>query len=248
MRTPRLHLVILLLATVLVVICSCTALAQDEPSSRVNGITVPSVSGAPFSATVVIEAERYWPYGFTETYRTINLIGRDTIGRTHNETRQLMPEAFHGSPALKTITIYDPRSQVRIFCDAETHVAHRAVGADPARNAGVSIQPTRVEDLGVTTLNGFPAKGTRRIQTLSKKESGMGHPIDIVDEVWHSDDLHLDLLLRHDDPRIGTNTIGLSNLKREEPPPSLFDVPSGFRILNVAPPGTDANQTGPAKP
>ncbi len=210
----------------------CPAPAQ-QGLGRVNGLIIPAVPGAPFSATVVIEAERYWPDGFAETYRTINLIARDSSGRTHNESRRLMPEAFHGSPKLESVNLYDPKSQVSTVYDPETHVAHRSPAPNPVSKPDVSPPPGRIDDLGTSTMNGLAARGTRTTYKLSKKESGMGQPVDVIDEVWHSDDLHLDLLLRHDDPRFGTNTIGVSNLKRGEPPASLFDVPAGYQILNV---------------
>jgi hypothetical protein len=149
-----------------------------------------------------------------------------------------MPEAFHGSPKLQSVNLYDPRSQVSILCDPDKHIARRSLVPNPVQKPDASTPPTRVDDLGVSTMNGLAAKGTRRTYSLSKKESGMGRPIDVVDEVWHSDDLHLDLLLRHNDPRFGANTIGISSLKREEPPASLFDVPAGYQILNV---GTTAS-------
>jgi len=39
--------------------------------------------------------------------------------------------------------------------------------------------------------------------------------------------------VRHTDPRVGVETVGVSNLKREEPPASMFQVPAGYQILDV---------------
>lgn len=223
-------------AVVLATFVLPAAAPQDVPSS-VHGIAIPAIPGAPFSAIAVIESEQDWPDGWTEVYRTINIIARDSKGRTHNESRELMPESFHGSPALTSVEIFDPATHIRIVYEPATHTARRVLLPQAPTNPETTNPEARVESLGTSTLNGLPAKGIRRTLTLSKKESRFGRPIDIVDEVWHSDDLHLDLLLRHDDPRLGVNTIGISSLKREEPPASLFDVPSGYQILNVAPPG-----------
>lgn len=221
------------------------ACAQELPA-RVHGITIPAIPGAPFSATAVIESEQDWSDGWTEVYRTINVIARDSKGRTHNESRQLMPESFHGSPKLTSVEIFDPATRMRIVYEPETHIVHRTFVPIAAAKPDFPNPSERVEDLGTSTMNGLPAKGTRHILSLSKKESGIRQPVDITDEVWYSQDLHLDLLLRHADPRLGTNTVGISNLKREEPPASLFDVPAGYQVLSVSAPTVSPAAQPPA--
>src|ERR1035438_3607514 len=61
--------------------------------SNACGIGIPDVAGLPFSATVVIENERTLRDGSVLTQRTINLIARDSAGRTRTEMRRLMPES-----------------------------------------------------------------------------------------------------------------------------------------------------------
>jgi len=207
---------------------------QDYPS-LVNGITIENVAGAPFSATVVIEFERENAEGYIESFRTINLVARDAAGRTHNETRRFMPENFHGSPNLLGVRIFDPRTRKRISYDPRTRVAHEQI---IPKQPEVAIPPdpsAQVEDLGTSTLNGLTAKGTRRIVKIPKKRSGIGEAVKVEHEEWYSEDLHINVLIRHSDPRVGTETIGISNLKREPPPASMFDVPPGYQILTVRP-------------
>ena len=60
-------------------------------------------------------------------------------------------------------------------------------------------------------------------------------PIEVVDEEWYSEDLHINLLVRHFDPRVGVQTVGVSGLKREEPPASMFQVPLGYKIVDETP-------------
>ena len=74
-------------AVVLATFVLPAAAPQDVPSS-VHGITIPAIPGAPFSAIAVIESEQDWSDGWTEVYRTINIIARDSKGRTHNESRR----------------------------------------------------------------------------------------------------------------------------------------------------------------
>ncbi|MGA2167363.1 MAG: hypothetical protein ABSG62_04075 [Terracidiphilus sp.] len=211
-----------------------------------NGITIPSVAGAPFSATVVIESQRYWPDGSVEVRRTINLIARDSKGRTHNETRRLMPESFHGSPQLMSVRLFDPESRIRTIYDPALHIARRQFIPKQPKAPDFPNPFVHVEDLGATTLDGLPAKGTRRTFTVSASAGGTGEPIEIEDEDWYSEDLHLNLLVRHSDPRIGMQTIAVSAIKREEPPASLFEVPQGYKILDVIPAPAPAPATQPA--
>jgi hypothetical protein len=207
---------------------------QERPTTA-SGITVPDIPDVPFSATVVIEAQRYWPDGSTQTRRTINLIARDSQGRTHNETRRLMPEYFHGSPQLLSVRLFDPLTRIRTIYDPALRVARQQVIPKPPRANSFPNPFLRVEDLGTTTLNGLQAKGTRRTYAISAAASGTGDPIEVEDEDWYSEELHINLLMRHSDPRIGVQTIGISDLKREEPLASMFQVPAGYQILDITP-------------
>jgi hypothetical protein len=195
-------------------------------------MNIPPIAGAPFSATVVIEAQREGSESYPEVFRTISLVARDSFGRTHSETRRLMPENFHGSPQLMKVHLFDPRTRIYTVYDPTQKVAtQETVPKQP--NAADAPNPfDHVEDLGVSTLNGLKTKGTRRTVI---KARGIRKPVEIEDEEWYSEDLHINLLVRHSDPRIGTNTIGVSNLKREEPPASMFEVPAGYKILNLTP-------------
>jgi hypothetical protein len=48
--------------------------------------------------------------------------------------------------------------------------------------------------------------------------------------------LHVNILLRHTDPRTGLQTVALSNIKREEPPLSFFEVPADYKVVDLTPP------------
>jgi hypothetical protein len=219
-------------------ISSKTVPPQDRlvRPTAVIGITVSPVEGAPFSATVVIESEREWFDGEIQVRRTINLIARDSNGRTHNESRRLMPEYFHGSPGLISIRLFDPSTRIKTTCDPALHIARQQVIPKESDVVSAPNASVHIEDLGASTLNGLKTKGTRRTFTISAKASGIGKPVDVVDEEWYSEDLHMNLLVRHSDPRLGAQTIGISGLKREEPPASMFDVPAGYQVLSIASP------------
>jgi hypothetical protein len=207
--------------------------------THVDGVFVTPVAGVPFSATVLIRSEQSMPDGTTVTRTTINLIGRDSRGRIHNERRSLVPESFRATPHLIEVHIFDLQTRMNTFYDPMTHIARQQVLPEPpkAPNPRAFSNPmVKVEDLDSTNLEGFVTKGLRRSVTIPAQVSGTGAPVTVVDEYWYSEDLHLNLLVRHTDPRTGVQTVAVSNIKREEPPPAFFEVPEGYKIVDMTPP------------
>jgi hypothetical protein len=217
---------------------------------HVDGVYLTPIAGAPFSATVTVENAVPMPDGSVDTKRTINLVGRDSRGRIHNERRRLMPEGFHGSPMLLEVRLFDPQTRVVTFYDPMTRIARqRVVPEAPQRTnppAPARANPqVKVEDLGTTTLNGLDAKGTRRTFTVPAKLSGTGKPVEVVDEYWYSEDLHVNLLVRRTDPRTGVQTVAVSAIQRVEPAAEFFEVPEGYRTVDMTPPpGAPAGNNG----
>ena len=241
---PRRTLILAALCTACLLAIPATHAAQDmtrpERPSLINGISIPDIPGSPFSATVVLESEQIWPDGSSEIRRTINLSARDSLGRTHNETRRLMPQYFHGSPELMSVRLFDPLTRIRTVYDPALHIARQQFVPKKPKSPTTPDPSLHVEDLGITTLNRLLTKGTRRTRTIPDYESGTGEAVKIEDETWYSEELHLDLLIRHSDSRAGVETVGVSNLKRIEPPASMFQVPQGYRILDITPPKAPA--------
>jgi hypothetical protein len=200
---------------------------------------VTPVAGAPFSATVLIRSEQTMPDGTTVTKTTINLVGRDSRGRIHNERRALVPDSYHGTPRLIEVHIFDLQTRMNTFYDPVTRIARQRALPEPpkAPNLRNASNPmVKVEDLESTNLDGFAATGLRRSTTIPAQASGTGAAVTVVDEYWYSEDLHMNLLVVHTDPRSGVQTVALSSIKREEPPQSFFEVPEGYKIVDVTPP------------
>ena len=89
---------------------------------------------------------------------------------------------------------------------------------------------TRKEDLGVQNFEGVDAEGTRTITTIPADAIGNERPIEIVYERWYSKELQMIVYSKHSDPRFGEQTYRLTNINRNEPDPSLFQVPNSYRI------------------
>ena len=86
------------------------------------------------------------------------------------------------------------------------------------------------ENLGSQTMEGVQVTGVRTTQTIPAGKIGNDRPISIVTEVWTSPELKTIVLSKRNDPRMGEQTFKLTNIQRGEPDPSLFAVPSDFKI------------------
>jgi hypothetical protein len=88
-----------------------------------------------------------------------------------------------------------------------------------------------VEDLGYKKVEDIRAHGTR-ITFRGNEKAGdwKGKPVSVT-EIWVSDELGATLVWSYSDLKRGTETrIALKGIKREEPDPSLFGVPSGYEV------------------
>jgi hypothetical protein len=55
----------------------------------------------------------------------------------------------------------------------------------------------------------------------------------ITRETWYSPDLKLVIESTQTDPRFGETTYTLTNIQRNDPDPSLFQVPAGYKVERV---------------
>jgi len=95
---------------------------------------------------------------------------------------------------------------------------------------GPSGHAPKVESLGKQLVEGVEADGTRTTVTIPAGEIGNERPIDIVDERWYSPELQTLVLSKRTDPMSGDMTYRLTNINRNEPVRSLFEVPSDYKI------------------
>ena len=91
---------------------------------------------------------------------------------------------------------------------------------------------TRTEDLGEQSYEGIAARGTRTVTTIPANAVGNERPIEITYEKWFSDELQMVVYSKQSDPRTGEQTYRLTNINRNEPDPSLFKVPTGFKVVS----------------
>ena len=87
-------------------------------------------------------------------------------------------------------------------------------------------------------IEGVEAEGTRSTFTIPAGEIGNDQPLNTISERWYSNELKTVVLTTRKDPRSGESNYKLTNLRRSEPSPQLFEVPSGYKIVtedNVGP-------------
>lgn len=90
---------------------------------------------------------------------------------------------------------------------------------------------TRKESLGTQMMEGVRVEGTRTTTTIPAQQMGNERAIEIVSEKWYSPELQVKIMSRHSDPRFGETTYKLVNVNRNEPDASLFQVPSGYKVV-----------------
>jgi hypothetical protein len=84
--------------------------------------------------------------------------------------------------------------------------------------------------LGIQTINGVTAEGTRATRTIPAGLIGNTNPIVITTERWYSPELQTVVMIKRSDPFMGETTFQLTNIQKQEPDASLFQVPSDYTV------------------
>lgn len=184
-----------------------------------------------------METTQTLPDGTTVTRRTFNIIARDFRGRTHNEMRAWIPA--DGSEARLTYSIlYDPDSRAKTYVYPSTRLARQFVLKAPAQApmpaaTANPLDPTiQKEDLGADFQDGLQLTGVRETNTYAPGTIGNDRTLSITNEYWYSADLHLNISVKRNDPRSGIQSVRITDLRRDEPDASLFEVPVDYKLVN----------------
>ena len=122
-----------------------------------------------------------------------------------------------------------------------------ALAAAGRRGAG-SAENRKHEDLGVESLNGVLATHTRDTLTIPQGQIGNNRDIHVVNERWYSDDLQMLVKTANSDPRFGENTYEFTDISRDEPDATLFQIPPGYKVIPMEPPVLPQMPSAPALP
>lgn len=88
----------------------------------------------------------------------------------------------------------------------------------------------KTESLGAKSIEGVPVTGTKTTNTIPAGTIGNDKDLLITRETWYSSDLKLVVQSTQVDPRFGETTYSLTNIQRNEPDASLFQVPGEYTL------------------
>jgi hypothetical protein len=77
-------------------------------------------------------------------------------------------------------------------------------------------------------MEGLAVRGVRETQIIPAENSGTGKEVVVTDEYWYSEDLRINLLIKHSDPRKETVTMTVQ-VAPSEPDVSFFEIPKGYK-------------------
>jgi hypothetical protein len=226
--------------------CAAAAFAQSRISHvPVGGQTGP-VTGRPLDATEVRHSIQVLSDGTKLENSSSSRFYRDSAGRMRIES----PERAEIYDPVAGV-MYDLDAQHQTYRKTSTDAKSVMIAvdggwsgtsrsSDPPRSdrpshvdLGIPYQKdkqavTTKEDLPPQTINGIAARGSRVTSTIPAGVVGNDRDFKIVSERWYSDDLQVLLKTSTTDPRFGTDTYELTNIKQTQPDPALFLPPQGY--------------------
>jgi len=217
--------------------------AQSQASdgnvrTHIQGIEIPSIPNAPFTARVVVTWNQPLVGGGTVSRTYYTMVARDAQGRVHREIRDFVAADSNAEPPLRSFSIVDPVAGTRTACSHET-MSCTTTDFQPRLSLNGNAPPAtssggvKRESLGQHLIDGLPATGTREISTASAGVAGNSQLVISNRETWFSPDLQIDLSVTRNNPQLGVITLTVTDLVRGDPDPSWFTAPSGYTVSDA---------------
>lgn len=219
-----------------------------------------TVQGAPYTATAITENTQVLADGNRIVNKRSAFIARDGQGRVRRE------ETFGpgGSESKKVVLITDPSNKTEVVLNPDEQMARVVKRKEGGANVIILNQQKKVEiekktatemkgmaierrheDMGQLkretlpsqVIEGLNCDGERITRTIPAGTIGNEKPLEIVSETWTSPELHVMVMRKRSDPRSGETLYHLTDIKRGEPDPALFQVPNNYKsTIKVEPP------------
>jgi len=225
------------------------------------GIGGKTVTGAPFTATFSTQSTHALADGNQIQRTTSGAFARDSQGRTRREMTlpAIGPFTTEGKTPPHAIFISDPVAGVNYILHANRKTADtipmrtrkggRNADAEPGFRRELRNDNGVTTDLGTQMINGISAQGTRITRTIPAGAIGNAKPIVITVERWYSPELQTYVMTKRTDPMMGDTVTQLTNIQRQEPDATLFQVPSDYSVSQGRPRGAGrASRRGAAAP
>lgn len=246
----KLKIQALLISTAVLLVFSSHIFAQqrsDEVSvapdggttSHIQGIFIAQIPNEPFSAKEQVEWAHTLGDSTVVNHKYYTIIARDSRGRVRREDRRGIPANSNAEPFLNYTFVLDPEARTRTECQPSTRIclvtSYRPVTslvqAATGPHAGGTHDAQR-ESLGNDTMESLNVVGTRETLTIQEGAIGNNRPIVTTKEIWYSPQFQMNLSVVRNDPRNGTQTLKITELNLAEPDASLFEIPSGYKIVD----------------
>jgi hypothetical protein len=215
------------------------ALTPSAMPQIANGIFVTSVPDTPFMAVSELETTRITPDGTSVSLKATRAIARDSKGRIYKEARRLEPATESATPPIILIDIYEPQTKTYIFIYPQYRTFWKGTLERPPigladeyfygwrTRGGLPVyKSAKEEDLGTQTIDGMPVRGVRETQEVVDES---GKRMVKTDEYWYSDDLHINLVAKHNEPGKVSLTVMVTQVTRTEPDAAIFEIPSDYK-------------------
>jgi hypothetical protein len=208
----------------------------------VDGVGV--VTGHPYSLVRMTTSVHTLGDGTKVTHVSEQRKMRDSAGRTRTEMGTLKDGVFTEMSCF----IDDPLERRHIMLMMKSKLAR--VSSMPAQAPMTEDQRVRLEAARARmeaarkenrqetegaaeprTIVGVYVEGKRTTRVIPVGQMGNDREMRTVTEVWYSQDLKVEMGRRRESPQTGTVSTEVTELKREEPDPGLFQVPQGYRVM-----------------
>jgi hypothetical protein len=219
-----------------------------------------AVTNAPYSAVAVTETKQTLGDGNVIDRKVQSNVYRDSQGRSRRETTFAGVGALAASGQPRSmVMIHDPVNSTGYVLHTDLKTAEQLPAHRGGPKSADSLQgkfeahfqqeiangTLKQEDLGVQSINGISAQGTRYTRIIPAGQVGNANAITITNERWYSSELQLVVKSVRSDPRMGQTTYTLTNIQRVEPAASLFTVPSDYTVKQAS---VRSRRGGPGAP
>lgn len=204
------------------------------------GTIISAKAGAPFSAVLVEEMQNTLSDGTNIDRKIEEVVMRDSAGRLYRaRTIKKVGSGESRATSRMMVTISDPVLHVQYVCPPIRicrKMGYRIWPKGRGPQRGPFLPPlhgdrnVKEEDLGTSGISGVTVVGKRMIRVIPEGMAGNDRPFETVQEVWHSDELDVDVQVKQIDPRYGTRTTTMTEINQGEPDPSYFQIPQGYRV------------------
>lgn len=207
---------------------------------RVQSVEIPTIANAPFSAVVVTEWTRIMPDGSTALVKNHRTVARDSVGRVFQERRYFGPEGDKQVTRLSEVDYEDPTLHQLLRCYPDRKVCEVYKVTRPA--SAIALSPakqtaevgTQWEDLGRKTVDNVEVLGSREVRTIGVGVIGNEKAQPVVKEFWYSPRLGINIITKRFDPRVSAmQNFDVTNINQGEPDARLFQVPSGYKMVEM---------------